>query len=221
MKNLVKISWLLAALSMLALTACGARGAATQVDAVPILTQLASTALALQTQTALAAPTATSTPQANSVPEATNTLLPTNTPLITNTPQPGAPSATPLTLKTPKPPTQASCDNMVGIDDVTYPDGTVVIPGEIMEKTWRIKNLGPCTWNQDYALTFGYGGEGTDWKNAKPAHIPNLIQPGQTVEITVTLRAPTESGSYGAYFRMKNDKGFFFGNFIWIAIRVE
>src|SRR5512137_441048 len=118
MQRLRRISGLLMIVLLAGLSACG-RGAAglPTVDAAPIYTQMASTALALQTQTALAAPTATNTPQASPTLEATNT------PLVTDTLLPGTPLVTPLASKTAKPSLQAGCDNFdPNIIDVTIPD---------------------------------------------------------------------------------------------------
>ena len=221
MKTLAKLSWLLPAIAMLALTACGGAGPAASptVDTAPIFTQLASTAMALQTQTVQAAPTSTDTPQASPTPQATNTPLLTNTPGA-NTPLPGTPSATPAALKTALPTSQAACDNMAYVSDVTIPDGYTAAPGEVMDKTWRIKNLGPCTWNQDYVLVFGWGGDGTNWNGTKAVHIGKLVKPGEEYEITISLTAPKTSGSYGAFFRLQNDKGYNFGASLSILIKV-
>jgi hypothetical protein len=156
----------------------------------------------LQTQTVLARPTATNTPQV------TPTAQTTNTPLITGTPGPGTPSVTPQILKTPKAPLQASCDNMQYMADVTYPDNTVVLPRETMIKTWTVKNLGPCTWNTHYALVFGWGGVGTNWDKTGPVTLTNDVAPGETIDISVSLEAPKASGSYGAFFVLRNNKGF-------------
>ncbi len=219
MKHLSKISWLLIAFALFSLPACagGSPSATPTVDTAPIYTQIASTALALQTQTSLALPTATNTPQVSP------TQAVTNTPLITDTPLPGTPaaSATPLSLTTPLATTQASCDNMAYVADATIPDGYVAAPGEIMKKTWTIKNLGPCIWNQDYILIWGWGGIGTDWSKTAPVNLSKVVQPNETVDITVTLRAPSTSGVYGCYFRFQNDKGFNFGPPLTIDISVK
>ena len=209
MKRFTKISWLLIALTLLGLSACGggSPAATPTVDTAPIFTQIASTALALQTQTVLAMPTATSTPQISPTPQKTNT------PLITDTPLPGtvSASATPLPLNTPLATSQASCDNMVGVADVTIPDGYNAAPGEMMKKTWKVKNLGPCTWSQNYVLIYGWGGTGTDWNTTQPVALTKVVVPGDTIDITVTLKAPSSTAEYVAAFRLQNDKGFNFG----------
>ena len=210
MKHLSLLPGLLVAVCLLALSACGG-GTAVQptVDAAPIYTQLASTALALQSQTAAILPTATNTPQVSPTPQASNTPLPTDTP------QAGTPSVTaaitagttPKGTNTPKPAGQASCDNMQYVADVTYADGTAVAPGEYMIKTWTVKNLGPCTWTKSYTLAFGWGGVGTDWGSTGPVNLSAEVKPGGTIDISVGLEAPKAKGSYGAYFVMQNDKG--------------
>jgi hypothetical protein len=206
MKFNTKISGLLIAFCLLALSGCGGGSAVTPtVDTAPIFTQLASTALALQTQTVLARPTATNTPQASPTPEGTNT------PLITDTPLPGTPSdtpsAAPTVLKTPKATSQASCDNMQYIADATIQDGYIAVPGEYMIKTWTVKNLGPCTWNKNYSLVFGWGGVGTNWNTVGSVNLTQNVAPGETIDISVGLEAPKAKGNYGAFFVLQNDKG--------------
>lgn len=46
----------------------------------------------------------------------------------------------------------SSCDWAQFITDVTVPDGTKYEPGETFEKTWRLKNIGTCTWTISYSL---------------------------------------------------------------------
>jgi hypothetical protein len=217
-----KISRLLIALSLLGMSACagGAAGTAT-VDTAPIYTQIASTALALQTQTVLARPSPTNTPVVSPTLEASATHQTSDTAAAnTDTPQPGAPTSTLVSLKTPLATSQAACDNMEFVTDVTIQDGYSAAPGELMLKTWRVKNLGPCVWDQDYALAFGYGGDGTNWSETQPVNLTSVVNPGETVDITVSLEAPSKTGEYGAFFRLRNDKGFYFGPYIYISIKV-
>jgi len=203
MKRLTKIYWLVIAFTVLGLSACGGGAAVAKptVDSAPVFTQIASTALALQTQTIIAMPTATSTPQVSPTPQTTNT------PLITDTPLPGTASATPLASNTPLATNQKSCDNMAYVADVTIPDGYVAARGESMTKTWTLKNLGPCTWNQDYKLIFGWGGQGTNWNTTQPVNLSKLVAPGETINVSVDLSAPSASGEYVGVFKLQNDKG--------------
>ncbi len=97
MKRLPRITWLFMALILLALSACGGGGAATlpAVDTGPAFTQIASTAVALETQIAQVAMTETSISMPTSTLPATPTPPATNTPLPPDTPAPTpAPTAT-------------------------------------------------------------------------------------------------------------------------------
>ena len=131
---------------------------------------------------------------------------PTVTPTVTGTP----PTATP-TSNTPTPTSTippSSCDKVQFISDVTVPDGTVFAPGAAFTKTWRLKNIGSCTWTTSYQLVF-YSGE----KMGGPDSLafPKSVAPGQTVDITVSLTAPTTAGTYRGYWMFKNASGALFG----------
>ena len=51
----------------------------------------------------------------------------------------------------------SACDRAQFIADVTVPDGTVYAPGAGFLKTWRLKNVGTCTWSTFYAMVFESG----------------------------------------------------------------
>jgi hypothetical protein len=93
------------------------------------------------------------------------------------------------------------------IADETIPDGYVAAHGEVLKKTWTVENLGPCTWNQNYVLIFGWGGQGTDWNTAQPSHLSKVVAPGENIDITVPLKAPSTPGEYVGTFKLQNDKG--------------
>ena len=52
-----------------------------------------------------------------------------------------------------------TCDWAQFIADVTVPDGTTYTPGATFQKTWRLKNIGTCTWTTSYALIFDSGNQ--------------------------------------------------------------
>jgi len=138
--------------------------------------------------------------------------------------RPGAVPTTPVPITpgaiTPQP---AACDRAQFIADVTVPDGTMFSPNTSFIKTWRIKNVGTCTWSTSYALIFDSGD-----KMAGPdsAALPNSVVPGQTVDLTINLTAPSSAGSYRGYWRFKNASGVPFGIGMggtkswWVDIRV-
>lgn len=141
-------------------------------------------------------------------------FTPTSAP-PTETPIPEEPSATPtvfVVVTNPQGTELSICDKYQwGADvDVNIPDDTQMTPGQAFTKTWRIKNIGSCTWGSGYKLVYaGY----TVNLNGKGDAIPAPIQPGQTVDVTVQFTAPNEKGEFVSAWTLQNDKGYtFFGN---------
>lgn len=125
-------------------------------------------------------------------------------PTVTGTPP--TPTITPTPGAVTPPP--ASCDRAQFISDVTIPDGTVFNPNAPFIKTWRIKNVGTCTWTTSYSLIFASGDQ---MGGPASAALPNSVVPGQTVDLTINLTAPSSAGSYRGYWRFKNASGIPFG----------
>lgn len=138
-------------------------------------------------------------PYAVSIPP-TPTLPPTNTPTVTPTPQIATPTATL--------PPASDCDKAQFVTDVTIPDGTVLNGGQTFTKTWRLKNVGTCTWTPSYSVAFVGGNP-----MGAPASISlsNNVVPNQTVDISVNMTAPTTPGVYEGYWMLRNPTGGFFG----------
>jgi hypothetical protein len=130
----------------------------------------------------------------------------TATPTVTGTPPTTTPTSTaPTPTSTIAP---SSCDKAQFIKDVTVPDGTSFAPGETFNKTWRLKNIGPCSWTTSYQLVFE-NGDKMDGPDALT--FPKTVAPGQTVDLTVSLAAPNAAGSYRGYWMFKNASGNRFG----------
>jgi hypothetical protein len=141
-----------------------------------------------------------------------------NAPAV-DAPADSAPAPAGGTTATASSPAKASgpvCNNALYIDDVTIPDGTVVAPGKKFVKTWKIKNFGACRWSTSYAIGFAYGSPlaGVETK------LTVAVDPGQTVDVSVILTAPTDNGWYGSWWRMKTDTGVNFGDFVFASIQV-
>lgn len=201
------ISWLILAVLMLFLAACGGNSSETPTpDANLVYTQMWETVQVAQTQTALLNPTPTNTPQVTFTPEVTNTPLISNTP--SGTQQSGATSTPRATRNSGG--TQPSCDNAQFVDDITIQDGEAVTAGMPFVKTWRFKNMGPCPWTTSYRLIFSYMSDTGIGKITPPAPVafPNAVQPGEMMDISVTINAPTQKDAYTMWFVLRNDKGF-------------
>jgi hypothetical protein len=106
--------------------------------------------------------------------------------------------------------TQAGlCDRVRFIQDVTYPDDTEVAAGQTFVKTWRLENAGTCTWTTAYALVYS-GGDRMEAPDSSP--LPNDVAPGERIDLSVTLKAPAEAGTYRSDFTLRNASGTTFGS---------
>jgi len=219
MMRLTKPFWIFSMLILLILSACGGGEATPTLSPDAVYTAAVQTAFAIISQTVAAV---TDTPMITITPGPSPTLGPSKTPLITDTPPGGTPLATntPFTINTPLLATQQSWDNASLITE-TIPDFSEIAPGAQFVKTWKIKNTGPSIWNTNYRLAYGWGGEGTDWKTAPPAYLTKAVNPGEEIDVSMTLSAPVNTGQYGAHFKMQNDKGYYFGTDLTIIIKVS
>lgn len=106
-------------------------------------------------------------------------------------------------------PSDTECvDRATFVADVTFPDDTVVQPGEPILKIWSLQNSGTCSWTQDYALTF-FGGERMGAISVSA--LRSNVLPGETVDLAVDMTAPTQPGTYQGFWRLRNADGNFFG----------
>jgi hypothetical protein len=112
------------------------------------------------------------------------------------------------------PPTPAStadpgCNRAQFVADVSIPDSWETIPGALFTKTWRLKNIGTCTWNSDYALVFDHGE-----RMHAPATQPltnGTVAPQGIFDVAVDLAAPADPGTYQAFFMLRAPDGSTFG----------
>lgn len=161
----------------------------------------------------------------------TQAVLPTNTPsptfMLTATenptatpvsasPTPTAQDAAPPSV--PQVPQPASCDNAIFVSDVTIPDGTDLEPGSVFTKTWRLQNTGTCTWDSAYSFVYTSG----DLMDASSSTslVDEAVDPGESVDISVDMVAPSTAGSYTGYWQMQNASGVLFGDGVYVQIDV-
>ncbi len=194
----------LIALVLLALLAAacnlpGNGGTATQESPDAIFTQAAQTVAAELTRVALLASPTSTVPN---VPTSTFTPIPTNSPNPTNT-------AVNTPTNTPIPCNLATWDP--ASIDVTVPDNTKMTPNQVFSKTWRIRNVGTCSWNSSYLLIFDHG----DGLGVTAGYTQQLttgvVNPRQWVDLTVNLKTPAATGTYTGYWRLRDPGGVVFG----------
>ena len=102
------------------------------------------------------------------------------------------------------------------VEDVTIADGTVVQAGRPFVKTWRLRNSGTTTWDDGYVLAF-LG----DKRMGGPASTPlGRVEPGQVVDISLTLTAPTVPGRHRSTWKPRNGAGQFFDFELFAEIEV-
>jgi hypothetical protein len=146
---------------------------------------------------------------------------PTNTPAPSPTPFPTLAQASPLATfalasSTPLVGGTSDCDDAVYASDLTIPDGTIMKPGEIFVKTWRFLNSGTCAWSTTYKLVFVNG----DSMGAASAGVPIPVPVNSQGDISVTLKAPDDSGTYKGNWQLQNDKNQPFGSIVYVQIQV-
>ncbi len=100
------------------------------------------------------------------------------------------------------------------VADVTIPDNTILSPGAAFKKTWRVKNMGTCTWGAGYQLVFAEGNQ-----MGGPAGVNvNSTSPNATVDISVDLFAPSTAGTHSGRWRLRASNGAIFGGMIVVIV---
>lgn len=85
----------------------------------------------------------------------------------------------------------------------TFPDNVPVAPGERFIKQWTVRNTGRCVWTRDFTFQF----ESADVPLAlarRRMAIPREVAPGDTLLITLPMRAPTRPGVYSEHWSLRD-----------------
>jgi hypothetical protein len=199
--------------------ACNISGAtSTPLSPADIQTLSAQTLIAMQWQTMMA--------QGTTLPQPGTTVIattgPGDTALPSVTPTVFVPSASYTPSQTS---TSVPCNWAQFITDVTIPDGWETTPSDHFTKTWRLKNVGSCTWTSGYSLVFDHG----DQMGAPAAQMltPGTVAPGATIDVSVDLVSPNVAGTYQGYFKLRASDSSIFGigtdanTAFWVKIKVN
>jgi hypothetical protein len=194
----------LCVLALVLLSACnlptsGNTAQATSSSAGLVQTAAAQTVEALQTQLAATSPASEVPTQMESSP----TLAMPTAAVQTMTPAPLVVIPTLTPTPQPKP-----CDRAAFVTDVTVPDDTNFAAGTSFTKTWRLQNNGTCTWTSSYKLVFV---SGDAMEGPASVALPGNVPPGQTVDVSVNLKAPSTAKKYQGDWQLQNASGTNFG----------
>jgi len=147
-----------------------------------------------------------------------NSLTPSPAPLSSPTITLEQPSALPISIiPAATTPTPTCTDNLVFINDVTIPDGTLVAPGSTLDKQWLVQNSGDCNWDASYRLRLISG-------NALGASTEQALYParaGTQATLRILFTAPPESGEYISEWQAFDANGTAFGKSFFIKIKVQ
>ncbi len=190
---------------MLILVGCNlpTSGQATPSSPEAAFTQAAETIAAELTRVALLASPTPNIPTEETTPTSTitSTPIPTNTPVYTPTY------------------TVVPCNQAFFVDDITYDDYTVVVPGLDFTKIWRLRNIGTCTWTSAYKVAFDHGNGMGVPAGYTQSLTSGTVPPGQNVDISVDLSAPTTNGTYRGDWSLRDPNNRLITNFI-VVIKV-
>jgi hypothetical protein len=186
-----------------------------------------------QTQTAQAVPP-TALPTDTLQPTATLGLIPTaavagaNTPFALNTQQPGL---TPIALPSTAPtagaystlPTSNGCNNGWFVSESGPADGSSLLAGKELVKTFEILNTGTCAWDDGYSFSFrpeySSSPEGASigyYGKDEFILAVNQIKPGETGVFKINFTVPRKIGAYVWAWKLKDDSGALFGSLVYM-----
>jgi hypothetical protein len=150
----------------------------------------------------------------------------TPTPLITH-PTATSPAATPTQTPTPSSlpqsfesasPTPPCTASLSYLQDINYPDGSLVTPGQTVEKQWRVENNGSCDWDERYRLKLINEFPALGASNEQALY---PARAGFQATITINFIAPVEAGTYRTSWQAVDPQGNPFGDAIFMEIIVQ
>jgi hypothetical protein len=168
-------------------------------DLNPFRTEVASTVLAQVTRDLALTPSATAvaSPSATQAFSETPPATAAQTETVQPSPQETLASGTPGTPGTPG---TATADRAEWVSQ-SIADGTVFAPGESFTIIWTLKNVGTSTWTPNYLLRFY---SGNTFGAPKEIFLDGEVLPDETIDIAISMKAPTALGEYRSDWVMSN-----------------
>ena len=172
---------------------------------------VAQTAAAAATQTAAIVPptlTPTLTPFPTWTPLDTSTVTPTFVFLLPTS----TPTNTPVST-----PTSQGIGFACNLINQSPKDDASLNPNQAFKLTWKIKNVGSRTWNQNnISLNYTDGDKFTD---TTVVFLPNSISIGSSIALTISMTAPGKSGGYTTNWALEASSQTFCTLFLRIIVK--
>lgn len=131
-------------------------------------------------------------------------------PAATSTPLPAA--ELPLPTQTPD-----CTNNLTFLEDLTIPDGSLIAPGNAIDKRWKVTNSGECNWDSRYTLRLIAGPD-------LGAREEQALYPGRSgaeATLQIIFEAPVEPGAYRSVWQAHTPLDQPFGDPITLDILVS
>jgi ABC-type amino acid transport substrate-binding protein/heat shock protein HslJ len=119
----------------------------------------------------------------------------------------------------------ACIDGLAWVADLSYDDQnmaapSVFVPGQPFAKSWRVQNVGNCTWDDSYQLAFAYGTAPGASMGSQPVAVQGTVAPGAAYDIQVDMVAPLTAGTLRGVWHMTNGAGRAFGEGLFMGAQV-
>jgi len=107
------------------------------------------------------------------------------------------------------------------VKHVTVEDSFSFAPGTPFVKTWRFRNEGTVAWPQNSVLLC-VGKKADQLGTASDVVVlSRCVLPGEEIDVSVSMIAPSASGSYSGYWKLADPSGRKFGPRVRVLIKVS
>lgn len=104
---------------------------------------------------------------------------------------------------------------------VTLPEGKHVEPGAVLQKVWRVRNDSDRSWPKGECNLVYVSGKSADrLSSAEVYPVEGKLAPGEEMDLTVDVTAPTAPGFYQSFWRLQGPDGSKFGQRLSCAVFV-
>lgn len=108
-------------------------------------------------------------------------------------------------------------DNAQFLSHVNYGSGATFLPGQGVVKIWHIKNSGSTDYGYEYGVEQV---SGNSVEVYGPSKLSNVVSSGAEANVSVSLTAPTQPGTYNTYWQMVDAFGNKFGDVLAFSFTV-